>query len=352
MNARLHKFDFNWLAPASDDSISTAAQDTNIEHVKIPVPPEFGEAWIDIHHINAGFMLARGVYALEQAPRDQLVPLLEMFADYPEPTFSCQIVQGGFISHIEKNGDAKHVDFLTGSGRDIFRYQNTWHSRAFAEGGVTNKMTSILLTQSMLESFLGADMAERLLLKLGLGSATEVVVREIPAQVSAPLHEAISKHYFGSTLQLHAQAKALEYLAGLTNFVCKDCALLFDRRQGDRRQGERRHRARIKELHDHLLAFDGQLPTTSELAANFGLSARQLNNEFVAEYGKSIFAFTSDIRLEQARIALQDSAAPMKVIALRLGYSHVNHFITAFKRKFGHSPGKLRSKKPEDSPVN
>jgi AraC-like DNA-binding protein len=30
--------------------------------------------------------------------------------------------------------------------------------------------------------------------------------------------------------------------------------------------------------------------------------------------------------------------------ATRLGYSHVNHFISAFKRKFGYSPGSLRRK--------
>jgi len=342
MNERFHKFDLSWLTSASDDTTSTATQTTTFEHIKIPVPPEFGEAWIDIFHINAGFMLARGVHALEQAPKGQLIPLLEGIADHPERTFSCQIVRGGFLSHTENTCGSEPIDFLSGPGRDIFRYQDSWHARAFAEGGVTTRMTSILLTQTLLESFLGNNATEQLLLKLGLGSATEVVVHPIPAQVTAPLHEAISDHYHGPTRQLHAQAKALEYLAGLTDFVCKDCMLLYDRRRG-----ERRHRTRIQELHDHLMDLNGRLPTSNELAANFGLSARQLNNEFAAEYGKSIFAFTTDIRLEHARIALMESSAPMKAIALRLGYSHVNHFITAFKRKFGYPPGKLRNNRPQ-----
>jgi len=34
----------------------------------------------------------------------------------------------------------------------------------------------------------------------------------------------------------------------------------------------------------------------------------------------------------------------MKVLAARLGYSHVNHFIAAFKKKFGYPPGSLRKK--------
>jgi len=32
----------------------------------------------------------------------------------------------------------------------------------------------------------------------------------------------------------------------------------------------------------------------------------------------------------------------MKTLAHKIGYSHVNHFITAFKKKFGVTPGSLR----------
>ena len=108
---------------------------------------------------------------------------------------------------------------------------------------------------------------------------------------------------------------------------------------------ERRHRARIRDLHEYLMQLDGRLPTLSELAKDFGLSARQLNMEFSTEYGQSVFAFVTAHRLEQAHVALQQTALPMKTIAGRLGYSHVNHFITAFRRKFGYPPGSLRRDK-------
>jgi AraC-like DNA-binding protein len=35
----------------------------------------------------------------------------------------------------------------------------------------------------------------------------------------------------------------------------------------------------------------------------------------------------------------------MKALANQLGYSHVNHFITAFKRQFGYSPGTIRRRR-------
>jgi AraC-like DNA-binding protein len=60
------------------------------------------------------------------------------------------------------------------------------------------------------------------------------------------------------------------------------------------------------------------------------------------EYGESIFSFLTNYRLEQARMAIEKSGQPLKVIAHRIGYSHVNHFITAFKRKYNYTPGSLR----------
>lgn len=41
---------------------------------------------------------------------------------------------------------------------------------------------------------------------------------------------------------------------------------------------------------------------------------------------------------------LVETGLPMKVLASRLGYSHVNNFINAFKNRFGYSPGSLRRK--------
>lgn len=97
-------------------------------------------------------------------------------------------------------------------------------------------------------------------------------------------------------------------------------------------------------LRDFLMQVEGKLPRLNELASRFGLSARALNEAFIQEYGQSIGAFINDYRLTQAHAALMQSDTPMKQLAARLGYSHVNHFITAFKRKFGYPPGSLRKK--------
>ena len=60
------------------------------------------------------------------------------------------------------------------------------------------------------------------------------------------------------------------------------------------------------------------------------------------EYGESICAFVSNVRLMEAHAALVEGDLPIKVLSRRLGCSHVNHFTRAFTRKIGYPPGSLR----------
>ena len=82
--------------------------------------------------------------------------------------------------------------------------------------------------------------------------------------------------------------------------------------------------------------------------SEFNLSVRTLNDEFKAEYGKPIQTFITDHRLNEAHAAIISTDIPLKSVALRLGYTHTNHFLTAFKKKFGYSPGSLRKKAGPD----
>lgn len=101
-------------------------------------------------------------------------------------------------------------------------------------------------------------------------------------------------------------------------------------------------------LHDFLVQSEGKLPTLDELGRRFGLSPKRLNEVFTDIYGSSIYVFISTHRLNLAREAILNSDIPLKVLAYRLGYKHVNHFNTMFTKKFGCTPGALRKNRQED----
>jgi AraC-like DNA-binding protein len=133
--------------------------------------------------------------------------------------------------------------------------------------------------------------------------------------------------------RLYAQTKVLEYVWKLASYA-----------GGDRTPTRPGHRvgSTVQALHDYLLTLEGSMPNLRDLAQKFGESPQCLNRNFVREYGQTIYATVINHRLTQAHRALLGSGVPIKTIAARVGYSHVNHFTHAFKSKFGYTPGSLR----------
>ncbi|MEI6389360.1 MAG: helix-turn-helix transcriptional regulator, partial [Spirochaetota bacterium] len=132
---------------------------------------------------------------------------------------------------------------------------------------------------------------------------------------------------------LFSQAKTLEYLCALASH-------LNDRPNPN--DTESRIQAITTELHRELLEHDGKIPLLSELAERYAMSARTLNDEFRKRFGMTISAFVVKHRLAEAHVALEHTKTPMKFLSANLGYTHVNHFITAFRKRYGYPPGSLR----------
>lgn len=315
------------FATPVDDSLTLYRMDYQI-------PAEFGQAWLETLELNEGLRLYRGVHHLEQATFGQLVPILEVTSSAPEPLFCAQTFLSGISCH-EEYGQGRTTAPVEVWGRpalDTFHFRQHWDARVLIAGGGTTEMRSITVPQTLLQVLLGDSLMTQLLERLGLNKATPSITRKIPPHLNAPLQEAMSDRYAGPARRLFAQAKSLEYLGLLVDFMGAE----------EDNAPQRRHTQKIRELKEVLLNLQGRLPTLNQLANDFGLSAKQLNIEFKAEFGQSIFDWITHHRLEQAHDALLKGSLLIKVISERLGYSHTNHFNAAFKRKFGCLPGSLR----------
>ena len=305
-----------------------------VERLPYALAPELGQAWLESLALHDGIVLFRAIHEMKHAPSGQLVHLMDVGLAPAEPIFGAQIWLSGLGCHREywSGKDQAPTDIIAGPGWDTFRYHKEWSCNILVEGGVTSEMRSVVMPGAVLSSLLGEEAAESLLERLGLRGKRPTVVHPMPAHVGIPLREAIAGHVSGAARKLYAQARVLDYLVSLLAHVSSDTDI----------RKEHSQRKRIHDLHDQLLHLEGRLPTLSELAKQFGLPARRLNDGFIAEYGTSVYNFLTDHRLKQAHASILASTTPLKTLAARLGYSHVNHFIVAFKRKFGYSPGSLR----------
>jgi len=101
-------------------------------------------------------------------------------------------------------------------------------------------------------------------------------------------------------------------------------------------------RERIFFARDFLLKNIDSPPTLSQLAREAGLNEFKLKKGFRETFNKTVFEYLSDIRLGNAKASLSDPNRSVTDIACELGYSSVQHFSTAFKKKFGVSPSKMK----------
>jgi AraC-like DNA-binding protein len=80
------------------------------------------------------------------------------------------------------------------------------------------------------------------------------------------------------------------------------------------------------------------------LAKEFGTNTNKLMSLFKKTFGKSIFEFIGEMRMDHAMKLLCDERLLVTEVAGTLGYKNPNHFSSAFKRKFGICPSGFKSK--------
>ena len=101
-------------------------------------------------------------------------------------------------------------------------------------------------------------------------------------------------------------------------------------------------RERILYVRDYLLEHIDAPPTLTELSRKAGLNEYKLKKAFKETFDKTVFEYLADVRLETAKNDLLEDKKTVTEIAYALGYSSLQHFSMAFKKKFGVSPNKMK----------
>ncbi|HYG50312.1 MAG TPA: AraC family transcriptional regulator [Flavobacteriales bacterium] len=97
---------------------------------------------------------------------------------------------------------------------------------------------------------------------------------------------------------------------------------------------------RILFARDYLLTHMDAPPTLTQLAVIAGINEFKLKRGFKEMFNQTVFAYLADVRLEMASRALLEKQKSITRIAFELGYASLQHFSTAFKKKFGVAPVK------------
>lgn len=165
----------------------------------------------------------------------------------------------------------------------------------------------------------------------------------VTAEIMAAAQSMTSSAYPDRLHLLHMEAKALELY----------CLILsaFDRlsepanEQYGYADQRRLHRAR-----EILATRFNPVPTIQSLAREVGMNETKLKSGFKAVFGRTIFEYGQQCRMERALILLRDQRLPIGVVADAVGYSHQTSFASAFKQHFGCQPKEVRRLPPPSEP--
>lgn len=82
----------------------------------------------------------------------------------------------------------------------------------------------------------------------------------------------------------------------------------------------------------------GKLLSVDTIAADNGYSAAQLQRIFKNECGVSVIDYFINIKIEYAKLLINEGQCTITEIALNVGYNNPNYFSRLFKKKVGLSP--------------
>ena len=100
-------------------------------------------------------------------------------------------------------------------------------------------------------------------------------------------------------------------------------------------------------IHDNL----ARRLTVAEVAAHLHLSPRHFGRLFAEFAGVAPATYIETARMDRARHLLRVSDAPIKAVAIAVGYPDVHHFTRAFSRNCGIAPAAFRGSEMPDGRI-
>jgi AraC-like DNA-binding protein len=195
---------------------------------------------------------------------------------------------------------------------------------------------TVIMSPEVLMNFVGEQGALPLEWQPLIQESTQPIyarVGVLSPTMQSVLWQIVRCPYRGSLKRIYLESKALEI-----------AALLLEQEQVVQ-QGRRSPRTlkpdevdRIHHAHTILLQNLEQPPSLSALARQVGLNDKSLKQGFRQVFGKPVFSYLHDYRMEQAQQLLLRGELKVGEVMQKVGFRDRGYFAAAFRKKFGVNP--------------
>ncbi len=145
-------------------------------------------------------------------------------------------------------------------------------------------------------------------------------------------HRNLNHPYNGQLGELFLESNTLSFVIEIAELLKQERRLVA--------QLGRRHYDRVMEARDILDANLVAPPQTLDLARQIGVNITTLQDNFKKVFGTTIFGYVRTQRLLMARVLLLDYRLSVAEAGYRVGFASPAAFTAAYRRHFGHPPGK------------
>ncbi len=320
-----------WLIDPIEALSSTSATAPETNKIQIAYPPDIATGVSERTRTREGIVLIQDTHHFTQRTGQSKSSLGNFSFTFQEPVFAIHVVHEGqvLIADLESKETR-----LRQPGTDGFGHLLGCSLEQTATSSQSLITTTLIIPIQYLRQLLDEETMATILERLRVDQLNTFSCYPVPISISNMLENCLDHTLRDVLKALQLQARVLDYLCSLALHL--DSGIV-------KSQNQNPAKVRAQNVRNWLMNVGAETPTLASISDQFGASPNKLNAEFTLEYGESIFSFLRNYRLEQAHLAIEKGGQPLKVIAHRIGYSHVNHFITAFKQKFNRTPGSLRS---------
>lgn len=171
----------------------------------------------------------------------------------------------------------------------------------------------------------------------GKPSVVAPVSPVLHSELNKAIQEVINCRYTGGLKKVFMLSKCMEILVMQ--------AEAFDRVMNSEQSTSliiKTEKDQIIYARDYLLEHADNPPSLSELSKIVGMNEYKLKKSFKETFHTTVFGYLTDHRMEQARKTLLENHSTISELAYDLGYSSPQHFSSAFKKKFGVPPKRLK----------
>ena len=327
----LQSHNIEWLIDPVEALSSTSATAPETNKIQIAYPPDIATGVSERTRTREGIVLIQDTHHFTQRTGQSKSSLGNFSFTFQEPVFAIHVVHEGQVLFADL--DSKETR-LRQSGTDGFGHLLGCSLEQTATSSQSLITTTLIIPIQYLRQLLDEETMTTILERLRVDQLNTFSCYPVPISISKMLENCLDHTLRDVLKSLQLQARVLDYLCSLALHL--DSGIV-------KSQNQNPAKVRAQNVRNWLMNVGAETPTLASISDQFGASPNKLNAEFTLEYGESIFSFLRNYRLEQAHLAIEKGGQPLKVIAHRIGYSHVNHFITAFKQKFNRTPGSLRS---------